>query len=258
MRRAQSWWNEDADAMEATAQNYQGDIKIQICGPWTLSAHIEMSNGERMIRDAGACREIAEALALTVRSLVESTRIRVPNAQAIYVQCDEPSMAAVAEGSLRTASGYGRHSPVVDGVLETHLRLVMESISQVGGIPGIHACSSRVPWRVVRKSGAKFISFDALTGVPDDDYLGSMWEAGITLFFGSVPALPAEGEWNGITASAPARMAAHRLGISDFHNVVITPTCGLAGATPEWVRTAYGACREAATILQGESDVEEA
>jgi hypothetical protein len=254
MRRAQSWWSEDADAMEFTTQEYRGDIKIQVCGPWTLAAQIEMINGERMIRDSGASREIAEALAVTVAALVNETRSRVPKAQGIYVQCDEPSLAAVAEGSLRTASGYGRHSPVASGVLETHMNLLMDAIRQEGGIPGLHSCSPRVPWDVVRKSGVQFISFDAHAGAPSDEILGTMWEAGCGLFFGTVPSLPDGGIWDGISASAPARMAAHRLGISDFRNIAITPTCGLAGATPQWARSAYGACREAAVIVQGESD----
>jgi len=32
-------------------------------------------------------------------------------------------------------------------------------------------------------------------------------------------------------------------------DVVVTPTCGLAGSSPAWPRTAYRLCREAATVL---------
>jgi hypothetical protein len=38
--------------------------------------------------------------------------------------------------------------------------------------------------------------------------------------------------------------------------VVVTPTCGLAGASPEWVRTAYAFCEKAGRVLRGSGDEE--
>jgi hypothetical protein len=257
MRRAQSWWNEDCDALELSAQGFRGDVKIQVCGPWTIAAQVELASGERMVSDRGACLELAEALAMTCASLVTNIRTRVPDAHAIYVQCDEPSLAAVTQGALRTASGFGRHAPVLAAELEPVLGRVLDAITQAGGIPGVHACAKSTPWDVVTGAGAAFVSFDALNTPMSDEALGVMWERGIELFFGTVPSMSQPGTWNAITASAPIRAAGHRLGIDQFSNVVVTPTCGLAGADPTWARTAYGACQAASALLQGESDESE-
>jgi hypothetical protein len=43
-----------------------------------------------------------------------------------------------------------------------------------------------------------------------------------------------------------------RLGFDPEHlarDVVVTPTCGLAGSSPAWPALAYRACRQAATVL---------
>lgn len=257
MRRARSWWNEDADALESSAQDYRGDVKVQVCGPWTLAAMIELRSGERLVRDHGACRELSEALAATTEEVVRNTRARIPGARRIYVQCDEPSLAAVARGSLRTASGYGRYAPVSSVDLEQGLATVMSAIDAAGGISGIHACASHTPWDVIGKSGAAFVSFDAFGAPIPDAQLGMFWEAGIELFFGAVPSTEHAGRWGGIEVSAPIRDAGHRLGLDRFATVVVTPTCGLAGASPAWVRTAYAACKDAAILLQGEGSDEE-
>jgi hypothetical protein len=50
----------------------------------------------------------------------------------------------------------------------------------------------------------------------------------------------------------PARRLWSRLGFAPeklTEVVVVTPTCGLAGASPSWPATAYGSCREAARVL---------
>ena len=256
MRRAQSWWNEDADALESTAQEYRGDVKVQVCGPWTLAAMIELRSGERLVRDRGACRELAEALAVTAQDVVQNTRARIPGARRVYVQCDEPSLAAVAQGALRTASGYGRYAPVSSVDLEQALATVMSAIDAAGGTPGVHACAPRTPWDVIGKSGAAFVSFDALHAPIPDSQLGMFWESGVELFFGAISGTDQVGRWGAIEASAPVRNAGHRLGLDRFATVVVTPTCGLAGASPAWVRTAYAACKDAAILLQGEGSDE--
>jgi hypothetical protein len=54
-------------------------------------------------------------------------------------------------------------------------------------------------------------------------------------------------------ASAPVRSIAARLGLNDIGfmaGVVVTPTCGLAGASPDWVRMAYTACDKAGRVLR--------
>lgn len=58
-RRARSWLGEDLDALEEFTQGYEGPLKVQAVGPWTLAAALELSGGEAALGDAGACRDLA-------------------------------------------------------------------------------------------------------------------------------------------------------------------------------------------------------
>ena len=49
------------------------------------------------------------------------------------------------------------------------------------------------------------------------------------------------------------RAIAARLGLTDvalMEGVVVTPTCGLASASPDWVRMAYSVCGKAGRVLR--------
>ncbi len=58
-RRARSWLREDLDALEEFTQGYEGLLKVQAVGPWTLAASLELKNGEAALSDPGACRDLA-------------------------------------------------------------------------------------------------------------------------------------------------------------------------------------------------------
>ncbi|MET7615260.1 methionine synthase, partial [Streptomyces seoulensis] len=55
-RRAHAWLRQDLDALEEFTQGYEGDVKVQAVGPWTLAAALELRNGEAVLSDPGACR----------------------------------------------------------------------------------------------------------------------------------------------------------------------------------------------------------
>lgn len=52
-RRARSWLGEDLDALEEFTQGYEGLLKVQAVGPWTLAAGLELRGGEAMLGDPG-------------------------------------------------------------------------------------------------------------------------------------------------------------------------------------------------------------
>jgi hypothetical protein len=88
----------------------------------------------------------------------------------------------------------------------------------------------------------------------DLDPLGEAIEAGIGLFAGAVPTLPAAGAPppDGKTAAERVRKVWQRLGFPVAQlgaQVVVTPACGLAGASPAYARAALTACREAGRRL---------
>ena len=78
-------------------------------GPWTLAATVEKPRGDKVLSDHGARRELAQALAEGVRAHVRDVRRRLPGAERLVVQVDEPALAAVLGGQVPTASGFGRH-----------------------------------------------------------------------------------------------------------------------------------------------------
>jgi methionine synthase II (cobalamin-independent) len=247
-RRALDHLARDLDVLEELAGEHDGPFKLQVCGPWTLAAAIELKHGDRMLKDPGAVRDLAGSLAEGVAQHVADVRRRLPNAE-LLVQIDEPALPAVLAGTVPTASGFSRLRAVEPPVAAETLRGVIEAS---GAYPIVHCCAPDVPYGLLREAGAKAISVD-LSLVPrrDDDAVGEAIDAGIGLLLGAVPAhdkpLPA------LQATAePVRELWRRLGFpaaSIGEQVVITPACGLAGASPAYVRAALKRCREAARTL---------
>src|SRR5713226_3864772 len=64
LRRAQGLLARDLDALEEAADGYQGALKIQACGPWTLAATIELARRQDpALADPGALADLTESLA---------------------------------------------------------------------------------------------------------------------------------------------------------------------------------------------------
>ena len=62
-RRARALLQEDLDVLEEYAYEYQGPLKVQVTGPWTLAASLERPRGDKVLADHGARRDLAQALA---------------------------------------------------------------------------------------------------------------------------------------------------------------------------------------------------
>ncbi len=253
-RRAQSFLNEDLDALEDVTQGYEGPLKLQVAGPWTLAAVIELASGERALKDPSACRDVASALQEALRNQIDQVRRRVPKAS-IVVQVDEPALTQVLEGSIGTASGLSAYNAIDEQVASPILAGVMHAIADAGATAGIHCCAAQPPIDLLAGTGAAFLALDFLRAL-DQDQLGAAWESGIGLLAGTVPSV-GQGVLSDTRASAPVRELASRLGLGDAQylaQVVITPTCGMAGASPQWVRTAYESVRAAARVLRGDEE----
>ncbi|WP_217215016.1 methionine synthase [Streptomyces sp. AC550_RSS872] len=248
-RRARSWLGEDLDALEEFTQGYEGQLKIQAVGPWTLAAALELKNGEVALSDPGACRDLTASLAEGLRLHLEEVHRRVPGAQ-LVLQLDEPSLVAVLRGQVKSASGYRTHRAVDRQIVEAGLRDVV-------GVHGdgpvvVHSCAPDVPFALLRRSGAAAVSFDfSLLTERDDDAIGEAVEAGTRLFAGVVPGT--DGRLSDPAGSVMGvRTLWRRLGLAPgllTEAVTITPSCGLAGASPEYARTALAHCVRAARSL---------
>ncbi|MCW2700593.1 MAG: Methionine synthase vitamin-B12 independent [Blastococcus sp.] len=246
-RRAREFLERDLDALTDVAEDYTGPFKVQAAGPWTLAAGLERTRGDRAVVDPGARRDLAQSLAEGLAVHAAAVAARLPLAR-VVVQLDEPSVPAVLEGGLPTVSGFGKLAAIEAPDVEQELAA---TIAVLSGPVVVHCCASRMPLGLFRAAGADAVSFD-LGLVQDLDAVGTAVEAGTHLLVGVVPgtdtALP--------TAKATAsRVRAwwRELGFTAEQlpaAVTLTPSCGLAGATPGYARAAMAHVREAAKYLQ--------
>lgn len=254
-RRARSLLSQDLDTLEDLTDGYTGAVKIQVAGPWTLAATVEKPRGDKVLSDFGARRELAQALAEGLRGHVADVRRRLPGVDRLVVQVDEPALAAVLGAKIPTASGFGRHRMVHPPEASEALAWVLDAIAGAGAEPWVHTCASGTPLSVLRTSGARGISVDlALMSAADHDALAEALEGGDTVALGVVPTLdPATAPTDTEVTERVLRWL-DMLGLDPSEvgeRLVLTPTCGLAGASPAWSRSALGLLTKAAGHLTG-------
>ncbi|MGT2530572.1 methionine synthase [Streptomyces nojiriensis] len=247
-RRARSWLGEDLDALEEFTQGYTGKLKVQAVGPWTLATALELHGGEAMLQDAGACRDLAGSLAEGLREHLADVRKRIPGAD-VVLQVDEPSLTAVLLGRVRSASGYRTYRAVDRQVVEGALR---DLFAVHDGEVVVHSCAPEVPFGLLRRAGATGVSFDfSLLTEREDDAIGEAVESGVKLFAGVVPGT--DGPLSDPGGSVMGvRKLWRRLGLAPgtlAESVVVTPSCGLAGASPAYARAVQTHCVRAARSL---------
>ena len=239
----------DLDLLEEVAQGYQGPLKIAIGGPWTLAASIERPRGDRVLADHGARRDIGQSLAEGIAQLIAELRRRLPEVD-LLVQLDEPSLPAVLAGSLPTASGFSRHRAVDIPEASATLRYVIGSVAAVDDTPvAVHCCAKDVPIAVLDGAGAQGIFVDV------DQLASQDWDAIATVL--------EEGHWIGMGALptdrmlTPDRVARRVVGpIRDLGlepdvagQLLVTPSCGLAGLSEADALKALRTVRTAASIV---------
>ncbi|MDV5148519.1 methionine synthase [Streptomyces sp. SBC-4] len=247
-KRARSWLGEDLDALEEFTQGYEGPLKVQAVGPWTLATALELRGGEAALRDPGACRDLVGSLTEGLRTHLAELAKRIPGAR-IVLQLDEPSLTAVLRGQIRTASGYRTYRAVDRQVAESALR---EVFAVHDGPVVVHSCAPDVPFALLRRAGVAGVSFDfGLLTERDEEPIGEAVEAGTKLFTGVVPST--DGPLSDPGGSVMGvRTLWRRLGLNPgtlAESVVVTPTCGLAGASPAYARAALDHCARAARSL---------
>lgn len=249
-RRARSYLAQDLDHLEEVAEGFVGPVKLQACGPWTAAAALRLPRGEPVLSDSGALRDVIGSLTEGLRAHVADLRHRVPGAEPV-VQLDEPSLPAVLHGAVRSTSGARSYAPVIEATAQDVLASLVDAL---GAPVVVHCCARRPPVALLHRAGATGLSLD-LTAVSQevDDEVGTAVEAGVVLFAGLVPAVLARGEGLSDPAATvePVRRLWHRLGLDPeaLRSVVVTPTCGMAGADPRHAVAALRLARDGARRL---------
>jgi methionine synthase II (cobalamin-independent) len=250
-RRARDFLSRDLDALEAYAGGHTGAVKVQLAGPWTLAANLELPSGHRVVSDHGATRDLAESLVEGLRSHLADLRRRLPSAR-LVVQLDEPSIPAVLGARVPTPSGYGTARAIEPSVVSQHLESVLAVVAAGGRV--VHCCAADIPIALLRGAGADALSFDlAAIGQRQDDALGEAVEAGVSLWPGVLPALDARISLD--TAREPITKLWRNLGfpIEQLAGAVVpTPNCGLAGASPRYARRVLSVLGELSKALGDE------
>jgi hypothetical protein len=263
LSRARGLLATDLDALEETAGGYRGPLKIGVCGPWTLAATIELARSQDpALADPGAVADLTDSLAEGVRVHVGEVRKRVPGAQ-VLLQLDEPALPMVLAGDVPTASGLNRLPVPEPADAEARLRTVIQA---AGIFTLVHSCGPAVPFGMIGAVGAQAVSFDlSQLRQEGEDSLAEVVEAGLGILAGAVPATaPGTADRGGARLPEPSVTARrvvdlwHRMGWPAAPGggrddvagqVVLTPACGLAGASPGYARAALAHCREAARLL---------
>lgn len=251
-RRAQDALARDLDALEEAAATVEPPLlKVQSAGPWTLAASLELRGLERALSDHGAVRELTASLAEGLVRHLADLRRRLPQTT-LLLQLDEPSLPAVLAARVPTSSGFATLRAPQPQLVREHLRTVLGSAGEDVQTVA-HCCAPDPPLRLLLQAGAQHLSLDAtLLHERDDDVLGEAVEAGAGLLLGVVPSTDTDVA-RPDQVLAPVRRLWRRLGLPAEElapSVVLTPTCGLAGATPAYARQALEACVRAATALQ--------
>lgn len=252
-RRAVSLLAEDTDALEeaweiAGLRGGGHPVKVQAPGPLTLAAELELANGHRAITDPGAMRDLAASLAegLKTHRADLARRLDTP----VVVQLDEPSLTAAVTGRL---AGVTALSPVPALDEAVAIALLDSCAETVGGEILVHSCASELPWNVLQRSNIAAISLDCTALAPADyDAIGAFLDSGRTVVLGMAPAVAPARRPSVEELAAAAAAITDRIGFARSllaERVGISPVCGMAGATPEWARTAVGLVRKAGEAL---------
>jgi cobalamin-independent methionine synthase catalytic subunit len=255
-RRAVDLLRADLDAFDEAIEPVRPPwVKVQAAGPWTLAASIELRSGHTVLTDRGAVREVAASLTEGLRT--HAAEVATRTGAAVLLQLDEPSLTAVLTGGVPTPSGYGTVRAVSETAAADVLR---EMIAEVGVPVAVHCCADRPPLGVLSTVGAVAFGVDATlpsvagrTASPAAlDTLGAVWDGGVPLLLGMVPAHDPGGRPAARSLARTAFDLADRLGFDRVRLAqlaVPTPTCGLAGADPAWARRALALCRELGEIF---------
>ena len=253
--RTSALLREDLDELAEAFDGYDGDLKMQIPGPWTLASSIWLNRGERSVVDVGASRDLIASLAEGLRvHLAEVARL-VPGAT-LVVQIDEPGLPSVLSGQLPTASGFGRIRAIDPTVAAEGLRAVVAAAGDRH--TAVHCCAPDVPLALLRNSGVKAVSLDiTLLGPKGWESVAVTVESGVDLWAGVIPT---QDTADTATDERPPKVAdvigslvkgwRHvGLPVSDLSRVTLTPVCGLAGLTPSGARSVQRLAVDAARAL---------
>ncbi len=256
VRRARSLLAEDLDAVQDRWEGYVGPAKLQMCGPLTLAAQLELRGGTAAVADASARADLSVSLAEGLATHVRDLSRRVPGAEWV-VQIDEPAATAVTAGTIPRASGWGTIAALSQREAGEALATVVEQLHSIGVALSVHSCADDPDWTLLtscfgQSHGAISVDLVAIELEQATPPMEAWIDRGGSVWLGVDPPPDAAMGDNAALARLDALRLALGLDPERFsHAVVVTPRCGLTG-TPDVVAASYAGVRRLMSRLRGD------
>lgn len=252
-RRADDLLARDLDAVEEIwdGAGFIGSgrpFKVAAAGPFTLAAELELPNGHKALRDPGAWRDLAGSAAEGIAALAGEVTRRL-GAQVI-VQLDEPRIGQVLDGTVPPLTRMDPNPPIPLPEITGALTMLAETVDRP---LVLHDCGTP-RWELLAALPGYDASVDVTApSTADLDGLGEFLDTGRTLYTGVVEPtaglVPAAGQLVERLAALTDRIGMPRRVLAE--QIVVTPTCGLAGASSATAKAVLAACAAAGESLGG-------
>lgn len=130
-RRAADFLDRDLDAIEEQFELARGavvdggaahparGVRVEVCGPWSLAARLELPGGRPALSDSGARKDVAESLREGLGALASRMHSRL--GVTVRFILDEPLLWHIAAGAVPAPSEFDPVAPVPAERLATAL-----------------------------------------------------------------------------------------------------------------------------------------
>lgn len=170
MRRTWDLWERDLDAIQEVWGESVPALKMQVLGPWSLAAAVELANGHRVLSDAGATRDLHEALQMGIADHMAKLQRRFHGQ--VRVQVDEPLLGDVLTGKVPGTTDF-------DEIRAIPAEVVREKLKELGAdylVSGTH-------WEIADAAETFVTDFLGLDTAKNIDGLGEFLSEGKRIGF---------------------------------------------------------------------------
>lgn len=242
LRRAQRFLTSDIDAFEEALTGFEGAIKFQVAGPWTLISQLITQRDRQVLTDTSACRDVTQSLAAGISEQIRRMRA-IDGVNEVIVQIDEPSISGVLAGVGGTLLSAPRVPDVHE--VQNHWQTVVDEIHRSQGQAVLHICAPKPPLEMAH-------AFDAVS-IPlstDVESISPWLDAEKPLWLGVVQSV--ESQLPSVASTADrVRTLMKDAGFSERLDLLsITPECGFPEASVGYIKEVSKHCSNVLEELQ--------
>ncbi|RJN31807.1 hypothetical protein [Nesterenkonia natronophila] len=133
----------DVRGAEAELGKELSPLHLEVLGPVSLAARLHLPNGEKVLIDHGARRDLTHALAMGLAEHVKHVR-RSVRPESLCVLLQEPDHRAVRTGSVPTVSGYQSIRALGRDDARSMISTVVDALRNAGADQVIFDCGQIV------------------------------------------------------------------------------------------------------------------